>query len=97
MTNVVAALWSSEVLHLLRMHPASFRAVCPDSPEAFGEWWAGSSLPRGVTSGLVVFDPLGGGRSDRRRFVGLKEISAVRGRYRGYADAAEALRALGRR
>jgi hypothetical protein len=43
----------------------------------------------------VLFDPVGGGRSDRRRFVPLDQVAAVRGRYRGYADALEAIRAAG--
>ncbi len=94
-THVVAALWSSEILHDLRIHPASFRAVCPDPPDDFAAWWSGA-LPRaaGVTSSLVLFDPIGGGRSDRRRFVGLDQAGPIRGRYRGYADALEAIRAV---
>lgn len=96
-THVVAALWSSEVLHELRLHPASFRAVCPDPMDAFSAWWNGSGrLPVGVTSTLVLFDPIGGGRSDRRRFVGLDQADRARGRYRGYADALEALNAAAR-
>ena len=93
MTNVIVALWSSELLHDLRLHPTSFRAVCPDSAEAFAAWWSGD-LPRTatVTSSLVLFDPIAGGRSDRRRFVGLDEADTARGRYRGYADALEAIR-----
>lgn len=92
-TNVVVALWSSEVLRDLRLHPNSFRAVCPDPSDAFTAWWTGA-LPdgRGATSSLVLFDPIGEGRSDRRRFVGLDDIDKVRGRYRGYADALDAIR-----
>lgn len=97
-TNVIAALWSSEVIHDLRLHPASFRAVCPNDAEAFGEWWAGQPPGRpGATSALVLFDPVGGGRSDRRRFVGLEAVDVVRGRYRGYPDAVEAIRASANR
>jgi transcriptional regulator with XRE-family HTH domain len=93
-TNVVVALWSSEVLHDLRLHPASFQAVCPDPLEAFAAWWSGDlSQAASVTSSLVLFDPVGGGRSDRRQFVGLDQSRIVRGRYRGYADALEAIRA----
>ena len=40
-THVIAALWSSEVLHALRLRTNSFRALCPESPEAFDDWWAG--------------------------------------------------------
>lgn len=93
-THVVAALWSSEVIHAIRLHPASFRATCPDGIDAFAGWWSGRPpTPPSVTSSLVLFDPVGGGRSDRRRFVGLDQVAAVRGRYRGYADALEAIRA----
>ena len=92
--NVVAALWSSEVLHDLRLHPASFRAVCPDPMDAFATWWRGA-IPQasGVTSSLVLIDPIVTGRSDRRCFIGLDQASTARGRYRGYADALEAIRA----
>jgi transcriptional regulator with XRE-family HTH domain len=93
-TNVIAALWSSEVIHDLRLHPASFRAVCPNGAEAFQQWWAGQPPSRpGASSSLVLFDPVGGGRSDRRRFVGLEAVDVVRGRYRGYPDAVKAIRA----
>ena len=33
-THVVAGLWSSEVLHVVRLRPASFAAVCPDPTHA---------------------------------------------------------------
>ena len=95
-TNVIVALWSSEVLHELRMHEASFRAVCPDPVDAFDAWWSGlvPSVPA-VTSTLVIFDPVNGGRSDKRRYVSLDQLASVRPRYRGYADAADALRRSG--
>ena len=92
-TNVVVALWSSEVLHAMRLHPASFRATCPDAPDAFDAWWAGQPIERGVSSTIVLFDPVGGGRSDRRRFIGFASVDGARGRYRDYADAFEAIRA----
>jgi len=94
-TNVIVALWSSEVLRDVRRHEASFRAVCPDSPEVFLSWLNGARPAGGVTSAFVLFDPVDGGRRDRRRFVGLDEIGLVRPRYAGYADAAEALRRSG--
>jgi transcriptional regulator with XRE-family HTH domain len=94
-TNVMVALWSSEILHDLRLHPSSFRAVCPGLVDPFATWWRGALPPvGGVTSSMVLFDPIGGGRSDRRRFVGLDQAGTVRGRYRGYADALEAIRAV---
>jgi hypothetical protein len=86
-TNAFVALWSSEVLHELRLHPASFAAVCPDPIDAFVGWWSGALPPAGATSTLVAFDPVDAGRSDRRRYLGLKDVATARGRYRGYADA----------
>jgi transcriptional regulator with XRE-family HTH domain len=92
-TNVVAALWSSEVLRDLRRHPTSFRAVCPDPIDAFAAWWNGGLPNAGtVTSVLVLIDPILTGRSDRRCFVGLDQADTARGRYSGYADALDAIR-----
>ena len=90
-TNALVALWSSEVLHELRLHPATFAAVCPDPIDAFVGWWSGALPPAGATSTLVVFDPAEVGRSDRRRYVGLEDVPTARGRYRGYADALAAV------
>jgi len=88
-THVVVALWASEVLHAIRLRESTFRAVCP----VFSSWWDGSA-PRdgGVTSSLVVFDPLPGQRRSRRRWVGLGSIRSIEPRYRGYTDALDALR-----
>ena len=90
-THVLAVLWSSEVLHALRIRTATFRAVCPDPPEGFAGWWADSDLKAGATSALVVLDPAADlGRA--RRWIGLEEaIASARPRYRGYADAAARL------
>jgi hypothetical protein len=86
-THVIAALWSGEVLHAIRMRPASFRSLCPDPPDAFEAWWSGK-WPLSVHSrSLIVLDPLATGR--QRPFIGLDEaIARGRPRYRGYADAA---------
>ena len=90
-THVMVALWSSEVLHSIRLHAASFRAVCPDPLETFECWWSRELPPGGrATSTLILFDPLAGGR--RRQFVGLQEATSVKPRYRDYRHAAEALR-----
>ncbi|MCY7290243.1 MAG: helix-turn-helix domain-containing protein [Cryobacterium sp.] len=40
-THAVVALWSSEVLHVLRMRHETFRATCPDATDAFAAWWDG--------------------------------------------------------
>lgn len=41
-THVIVALWSSEVLHTIRLHANSFRAVCSDDADAFSAWWNGT-------------------------------------------------------
>src|SRR3972149_4656225 len=60
-THVIAALWSSEVLHSLRLRTASFEAVCPDPPNAFAAWWSGEPPAQSRASCLVVLDPDPGG------------------------------------
>lgn len=95
--HVVVALWSSEVLHALRLREQSFRSICPDSAADLEAWWSGTPAPAGpATSALVAFDPLSGRRSSRRRGAGLDLVRTVEPRYRGYADALEALKARGR-
>jgi hypothetical protein len=92
-THVIVALWSAEVLHTLRLRHASFRAVCPDPAGEFGAWWEGNTPDlNGSKSTLVLFDPVEGRRSTRRRWVGLEDVRMVEPRYRGYADAVAKLR-----
>lgn len=88
-THVIAALWSSEVLHALRVRTNSFRALCPDSADAVTAWWTGERAPDGAVSTLIVLDPITQGR--KRAFVSLNEAVGARPRYRGYFDAAEKL------
>lgn len=88
-THVIAALWSSEVLHAVRMREQSFRAICMDPSDAFAAWWAGNPPGEGATSTLVVMDPLASGRE--RPFVGLEAALTVRPRHRGYAALAALL------
>jgi hypothetical protein len=90
-THVMAVLWSSEVLHALRLRPDSFRSLCPDSPDALAAWWSGTPPTVGTTSSLVVLDPLASGR--QRRLIDLSEALApsARPRHRGYADVAAKL------
>ncbi len=91
-TNVIAGLWSSDVLHDVRIRSETFRAVCPDDPTGFAAWWTGSPPDRDVTSTFVLFDPLSHGPRPQRS-VGLEVALATstRPRYRGYADAVAAL------
>jgi transcriptional regulator with XRE-family HTH domain len=87
-THVIVALWSAEVLHALRLRPATFRALCPDPPDAFDAWWGGDPPLAGITSSLVLLDPFAQGRE--RRTVSLdRALSGVRPRVRGYAEASE--------
>lgn len=88
-THVIAALWSSEVLHALRLRTESFRSLCPDQSDTFAHWWAGQPPRTGIRSTLIVLDPLATGRE--RRWIGLDDALSARARYRGYADAATQL------
>ncbi len=97
-TNVIAGLWSSEVIHIARIRSASFTSACPDDPSAFAAWWNGSPpKPGPPTSAFVLLDPVLPATPRRAAFVGLDEIRnmSIRPRYRGYADAVEALRRQG--
>lgn len=88
-SHVIVALWSTEVLHTLRLRTESFRAACPDSPAPFFAWWAGAVPNSGrATSSLVLLDPAPD-LPDRRRFASLEDVGRVRPRYRDYADAVE--------
>lgn len=88
-THVMVALWSAEVLHSLRLRQESFRSICPDPANAFAAWWNGSPPDAGVTSSLIVLDPVAAGR--QRRFIGFDEAISARPRHRGYAEAAARL------
>jgi hypothetical protein len=94
-THVIAALWSSEVLHTLRLRTASFRAIAPDPPDAFAAWWEGRPPPTGISTTFVLFDPLPGKRVTRRRYLGLEDALGTEPRYRDYRNAVEVLRANG--
>jgi hypothetical protein len=88
-THVIAALWSSEVLHAIRLRPESFRALCPDPAAGFRAWWTGEPPPAGASSALVILDPLATGR--QRRFIDMDEAMTARPRHRGWAAMAAAL------
>ena len=88
-THVIVAVWSSEVLHAIRLRVESFRSLCPDPSTAFNSWWAGEPPSIGTTSSLVVLDPLAEGRE--RRYVDLDAALNVRPRHRGYAEIAARL------
>ncbi len=91
-THVMVALWSAEVLEVLRAYPGTFRAVCPDPPDAFLAWLAGKPPTTGVTSSLVLFDPFT--TRSQSRFASLADaLGGVKPRVAGYAAAAELVRA----
>lgn len=95
-THVIAAVWTSEVLHAIRLRPDSFRSLCPDPEDGFDSWWRGeplranaTSATTGVTASLIVLDPLARGR--QRPWIGLREALTARPRHAGYADVAAGL------
>ena len=90
-THAIVALWSSEVLHSLRLRTDSFRALCPDEADAFNQWWSGKPPSHGRASVLVVLDPVASGR--QRPFIGIEEALTARPRHVGYADLAARLAA----
>jgi hypothetical protein len=93
-TNVIAGLWSSEVIHTARIRAATFAAVCPEDGTPFEMWWKGTTPEPGrPTSSFILLDPIASGFGRRVPFTDVG--SAVRPRYRGYADAVEALRRQG--
>ena len=91
-THVMASLWSAGALHVIRLRRASFTALCPDGTEAFEAWLRGDEPPGGVASTLIVLDPMVPFGSRRRTFALMEEPPILDPRYRGYADATEALR-----
>jgi transcriptional regulator with XRE-family HTH domain len=88
-THVLVAAWSAEVLHVLRLRHASFRALCPAGTAEFDAWWAGEPPGSGTSSALVVLDPLAAGR--QRPYVSLDAALTARPRHRGYAEMAARL------
>jgi transcriptional regulator with XRE-family HTH domain len=96
-THVMVGLWSNEALHVVRLRTATFRSLCPDNPTAFEGWWAGHPPVRGVSSAMVLFDPMDRPRS--RRWVDLDGARRAEPRYLGYADAVRAMtdQGVGRR
>jgi hypothetical protein len=91
-THVMACLWTSEVLHVLRLREATFTALAPDPPDPFVAWLAGGQPPDGVTSSLVLLDPVVPIGSRRRTIAPLAEVRRLDPRYLGCAEVAAALR-----
>ena len=87
-THALVVLWSSEVLHILRLHQGTFGALCPSGLDPFAAWWKGDPLQPGVTSSLVVFDPDPNLGPRKLQFVGADRVAVVDPRSRDYAAAA---------
>lgn len=86
-THVIAALWSSEVLQVVRARQATFRSLCPDPPDALMDWLAGRPTGHGVTRTFVLLDPFAQGR--QRASIDLERaVSGARPRVTGYRQAA---------
>lgn len=92
-THVIAAFWSAEVVHALRLRTASFRALCPDDTTALDRWWFGDPPGVGQAALLVALDPVASGRA--KPYVGLDEALRVRARHRAYAELAGRLQGAG--
>ena len=91
MTHVMVALWSSEVIHSIRIRQATFRALCPDPDSRVRAWLEGDPPATASSSSLVLLDLFATQQS--RMLVGLDGVLAgVRPRIRGYREAAERLR-----
>jgi transcriptional regulator with XRE-family HTH domain len=88
-THAMVALWSAEVLHIVRLRSETFRSLCPDAPDAFTDWWSGVPPIAGTAATLVLLDPFASGRA--RRYAGMEDALSVRPRMRGYAEAATRL------
>lgn len=90
-THVLVALWSAEVLRVMRRQPSTFRATWPDPMTAFEGWLRGEPPSTGTHATLVLLDPFASGR--QRTMVGIEEaLGDVRPRVADYAEAAARLR-----
>jgi transcriptional regulator with XRE-family HTH domain len=89
-THVVVGLWSAEILHTVRLRPATFQTLCPDTIQVFEAWWRGRPPKEGRSSAFVLLDPFAAGRT--RPFVGLETVvGSLRPRVRDYWEAARRL------
>ncbi len=94
-SHAMAVLWSTDVLRVLKHHGASFVSLGQDGPAILEAWWCGRPPRTGKSTGLVLFDPIHGRRSDTRRWAAIDDPEKIRPRYRNYAAALTALQAAG--
>ncbi|MGC8635167.1 MAG: helix-turn-helix transcriptional regulator [Candidatus Limnocylindrales bacterium] len=92
-THLLVALWSAEVLHVLRLRHVTFDSICPDPPDAFAAWLAGYPPAAGHRSTLILLDPAASGQ--QRTWVGRDHLVLIRPRHHNYAAALAALHAIG--
>jgi transcriptional regulator with XRE-family HTH domain len=94
-THVMAMLWSAEVLRAVRQHRASFQSIDSDGADVFGAWWSGGLPEAGRLATAILLDPQSSRRRDAALWIGIADLSAIRPRYRGYADALAELQSAG--
>jgi len=94
-THVLTIAWTAECLHVARLREATIRSLGPDRPDAFARWWdGGRPEAAGVTSTVVVFDPVE--RPRATSWTSLDVVAPLRPRHRDYADLLRQLRDAGR-
>ena len=94
-THVLTIAWTADCLHVLRLRGATIRSLGPDAPDAFARWWDGAQpVAAGITSSVVVFDPVE--RPRAAAWAPLHDLGVLRPRHRGYADLLRELRDVGR-
>ncbi len=94
-THVLTIAWTADCLHVLRLRGATIRSLGPDAPDAFARWWDGARpVATGITSTVVVFDPVERPRAPA--WAPVDDLGALRPRHRGYADLLRELRDVGR-
>jgi len=94
-THVLTIAWTADCLHVLRLRGATIRSLGPDAPDAFARWWDGAQpVAAGITSSVVVFDPVEQPRA--AAWAPLHDLGVLRPRHRGYADLLRELRDVGR-
>ena len=86
----MAALWSAEVIHVVRQRRATFQALCPDTSRAFESWLDGQPPNGGHHSTFVLLDPFAKGRQTRTTDLD-SALERARPRVAGYAEAARRL------
>jgi transcriptional regulator with XRE-family HTH domain len=88
-THVIAGLWSTEVLRVVRRRRESFLALCPDDTGQLDRWWSGEPPTRGRASIMVALDPVTTGRA--RPYVGIDTALAAKPRHGSYGELAARL------